>query len=199
MLRRTKRIDLLDIGFEDAQRLIGLASKEKHRKKRFVGIEVTKAKVQHKLHNLNLVYADAFDRLKRMRPNSVRIMTTDFLFTEFKVNGVDLAELGWRRNLFEKAFLKRRVDLSKEVARVLVPNGRFVVIEYKENLAPTLEVLKDAGFSCSVKPVPEQDLAKTKFLKLIQEKRQQQPNMRERMQPMRIVARKRKGWPNETR
>jgi len=195
---RNKLISVLDLGFEDAQRLNALALR--HPEKRFMGIEVTKAKgVVTRRHNLKLIWGDALRKLKRLRSQSVKIVTADFLFSEMKVGNISetrklelLGMLGIRpteENMGE--YHKKRKQIAEQVKRVLIPNGRFVVVGYRADLKLTEEILRDSGFTYKVFPVPESEMGKTKFLKKIQERLKEAPQNRERMQPMKIVARKR--------
>ena len=158
------RIHVLDLGFEDAQRLRELA--QRHPEKKFLGVEWTKGKgVQTRRHNLKLVWGDALNKLRRLPTGSVNVATMDFLLTEFKIKGHELHEFGWKQQALAPLFMDRRLKLLRELRRVLVPNGRLFINEYKGNLPCVTGLLNDAGFPHTVKTSPEG--FKTKFLRLI--------------------------------
>ena len=78
-----KKISVLDLGFEDAQRLNALALR--HPKKKFRGIELTKRRgVVASGRNLKLIWGDTLIKLKRLRTESVKIVTIQNFLTIFK-------------------------------------------------------------------------------------------------------------------
>jgi len=181
-------INLLDFGFEDAKGLAYFASKRRHKNKKFMGIGWTKQKgLITRRRNLKLVWGDALSKARRIPSESVKIVTSDFLFSEFKVGGADLTALG---RFFEEVTQKMRIELAKQINRILVPNGRFVVTEYNQNIPPMQSVLAAAGFSYTVKPLPETKFNRTKFLEMISAKLRTNPDLLNQMRPMQIIARK---------
>ncbi|MBI2529747.1 MAG: hypothetical protein HYW05_01215 [Candidatus Diapherotrites archaeon] len=182
-------INLLDLGFEDAKGLTYFASKRQHKNKKFMGIEWTKQKgLMTRRHNLKLVWGDALNKLRRLPSESVKIITADFLFTEFKVGGFDPSVLGWRSTFFEKEFQNQRIEVAKQIKRILVPNGRFVITEYNDNLRPTQEILNASGFSYTIKPLSETKFSRTTFLGKISNYLEKNPELKDKVKPMRIIA-----------
>jgi len=184
-------IILLDVGFEDAQKLVSFARKKSHRNKRFMGVEWTKQEnLRTRYHNLKLTYGDALSKLKRLPAASVKIITADFLFTEFKIGGKESSDFGWRRASVETAYEKQRVNVMKQVARVLLPNGRFIVTEYAENASITVRLLKDAGFEVYSVPLKESEVRGTKFMEMILDRLKKHPEEKREFWPIKITARK---------
>ena len=196
-LFRNKPISLLDLGFADAKRLTALSAR--HPKKRFAGIETAKRNDLAKRPNLKLHWGDAVGKLKRMRSGSVKIVTADFLFSELKTRGPSAGDLG---EMLDKAgirltegmlgdYYKKRTAIVEQVRRVLVPKGRFVVIEYSANAGIIKRVLENSGFNCRTFPVPEAEMEKTEILTLVKDLLITNPEQAESILPMKIVARKR--------
>ncbi|MBN2067966.1 MAG: hypothetical protein JW744_05860 [Candidatus Diapherotrites archaeon] len=191
---RTQRkpISVLDLGFEDATRLKGLASR--YPRKQFMGIEWEKRKgLVTRRHNLKLVYGDVLSKLRRLPANSVKIVTADFLFSGFKMRGFHVDEETRIGRVFAGRFRKGRIKVAKQVYRVLVPNGRFFVTEWKINSGVIKELLEEAGFNVKERPVPESEIGKdgkTLFLKGLPEFFEKHPEAIETDTPMRLIATK---------
>ncbi len=187
----SKKINMLDIGFEDAQKLISFASKRRHKNKKFLGIEWAKSNLNTRYNNLKLIFGNAISKLRRMEQGSVKVVTADFLFTEFKINGKESSDVSLRKNiLVEKKFDVERLALMKEVRRVLKSNGRFFVTEYSVNSQLTIDLLKKAGFEVYSRPMKPSEMHSTLFLKEISEAIQKNPNNQYSLWPIKIVARK---------
>ena len=166
-----KRVSVFDLGFEDAKKLRELAKKKQHAKKKFLGVEWEKrAKFNTRFHNLKLTYGDTLSKLRRLPSGSVNIITADFFFSEFKINGKEISDHSSLRKKLNDKYQKRKIDTLKEVKRVLPPNGRFFVIEYGLDLEKTVALLTQNGFVCTKKPIPKSQMHRTEFLSLIEDR-----------------------------
>jgi hypothetical protein len=186
-----KRVSVFDLGFEDAKKLRELAKKKQHAKKKFLGVEwVKREKLNTRFHNLKLTYGDALSKLKRMAPSSVNVITADFFFSEFKINGKEISDHSSLRKKLNDKYQKRKIDTLKEVKRVLLPNGRFFVIEYGLDLEKTVALLTQNGFVCTKKVVPQNQMHRTEFLSLIADRMIVDGRHAPDWQPYVITARK---------
>jgi ubiquinone/menaquinone biosynthesis C-methylase UbiE len=185
-----RRVSVLDLGFEDAKKLKELAKKKQHAKKKFLGVEwVKQQKLATRTHNLKLTYGDALSKLRRLPPASVNVITADFFFSEFKIEGNELGGKDASRYMQEK-FKKRRNEILKQVTRVLAPKGRFFVIEYGLYLDRTMAMLSEAGFSCTKKTVLKSQMNRTLFLSDAADKMITNGRYANEIQPYIITARK---------
>ncbi len=186
-----RRVSVLDLGFEDAKKLRELAKKKQHVKKKFLGVEwEKKQKLQTRFHNLKLTYGDALSKLKRLPNESVNIITADFFFSEFKVNGKEISDHASLRKELSEKYKKRKEATLKEVSRVLPKNGRFFVLEYGVDLEKTISFLNQNGFVCTKKPVPQNQMHRTEFLSLIADRMIVDARHAPDWQPYVITARK---------
>ena len=186
-----KRVSVLDLGFEDAKKLKELAKKKQHAKKKFLGVEWEKRhKFQTRFHNLKLTYGDALSKLRRLPNGSVNVITADFFFSEFKMNGRELSEHSSLRKEMSEKYIKRKEATLKEVSRVLPKNGRFFVLEYGVDLEKTISFLNNNGFVCTKKLVPKSQMHRTEFLSLIADKMIVDARHALEWQPYIITARK---------
>lgn len=187
-----KRVSVLDLGFEDAKKLKELAKKKQHAKKRFLGVEWEKRhKFQTRFHNLKLTYGDALSKLRRLPTASVNVITADFFFSEFKVNGKEISDHASLRKELSEKYKKRKEATLKEVSRVLPKNGRFFVLEYGSDLEKTINFLSQNGFVCTKKPVSKSQMDRTEFLSLIKDRMITDARHAPDWQPYVITARKR--------
>tara|TARA_Y100000310_G_C20702557_1_gene831271 strand:+ start:8415 stop:8990 length:576 start_codon:yes stop_codon:yes gene_type:complete len=190
MLKRVKpAINVLDVGFDDAKRINALA--RKHPGKRFMGIEVTKQKgIVTRQHNLKLVYGDAIQKLQNLPNEHVKIVTADFMFSEFKVGGKIQDELPLPASISDEFFHDQRKKVLSQCMRVLLPHGKLVIVEYNESLRSVLTILDELGLKYSVREVPSKDKSKTKFLKFILDYLEKHPEKKEDYKPMQITITK---------
>lgn len=186
-----KRVSVLDLGFEDAKKLKELAKKKQHAKKKFLGVEWEKRhKFQTRFKNLKLTYGDALSKLRRLPSGSVNIITADFFFSEFKINGKEISDHASLRKQLSEKYKKQKEATLKEVSRVLPKNGRFFVLEYGLDLEKTISFLNQNGFVCTKKTVPPNQMHRTEFLSLIADKMIVDGRHASDWQPYIITARK---------
>lgn len=186
-----KRVSVLDLGFEDAKKLKEIAKKKQHAKKKFLGVEWTKReKFNTRFHNLKLTYGDALSKLRRLPNGSINVITADFFFSEFKVNGRELSEHASLRKEVSEKYKKQKEATLKEISRVLPKNGRFFVLEYGADLEKTISFLNQNGFVCTKKPVLKSQMHRTEFLSLIADRMIVDARHALEWQPFIITARK---------
>ncbi|MFC1517802.1 hypothetical protein ACFL5G_04505 [Candidatus Margulisiibacteriota bacterium] len=202
-------IDFIDLGFEDALRLKELS--EKNPKLKLMGIErpSLKGSVSVKVDNIDLRWGGVLKELTEIQGESVKTVNSDFMFSEFyvigwkelfpaaKLNEVSMGDLGRRVHggFFIELFMSLREEVLKQVRRILLPHGRFYISEYRANIESLSECLKDAGFDFAEKELEIAEMDKTKFLKLLRDKRKE--GMDSQLFPiMRIEAHKKKNWVN---
>jgi len=186
-----RRVSVLDLGFEDAKKLKEIAKKKQHAKKKFLGVEwVKQEKFNTRFHNLKLTYGDTLSKLRRLPSGSVNVITADFFFSEFKVNGREISDHSSLRKKLSDKYQKRKIDTLKEVKRVLPPNGRFFVIEYGLDLEKTINLLNQNGFVCTKKSIPKSQMHRTEFLSLIADRMIVDARHAPDWQPYVITARK---------
>lgn len=185
-----KIINFVDLGFEDGLRIQELSGRPGHQRKVFLGIERPgiKDRLKPRYPNLELRYGGVLEELKAIADGTVRIVNADFFFTEFYT---PISDLDLPSRVIQPLIDQQRAETVEQVRRVLVPQGRFYVTEYKGNLRPTLTLLTENGFpSCEHRQLDPGEMDKTKFLRLIKSKLEQEGSRADDFQPIRILARK---------
>jgi hypothetical protein len=196
--RRTKGVDLVDIGFCDGLRLMEVSSRPRHRKKEFLGIETPdkEGKIPNQLGNLELTFGGALKELGALPDSSVKVVNADFLFSGIKHVLADGKVLGAKEMMSrgeygdqeKRKLVKLGWLIAEEVHRVLKPAGRFLVTEYNANAPIIASILGTAGFECTARELRPDEMQSTSFLKLMSEQPEEFKPNNGAFPPVRITA-----------